>query len=51
MGAALCIVDIVTEPKHILMELIHILERRLYFNSLCLSFKIYGIMDNFLLGI
>ncbi len=47
MCTALCIVDIITESKNILMEFIGILKSNLHADSLCLSFEINRIMKCF----
>ena len=51
MCSALCVINIITESKYILMKLIHILQSNLYFNSVCFPFEINWVMKYFFLTV
>ena len=51
MCSALCIINIITKSKYILMKLIHILQCYLYFNPVCFPFKINRVMKYFFLTV
>ena len=45
MGASLCIIDIIAEAQHILVEFIDILQCRLHLDAVGLSFEINRFMQ------